>query len=170
MTKEIKKESDLLVSIAEKKIRFFLVNHLNQPCVVAKVRNHYEVIEMNDDSFLGLLRQMWRNSNASRITVSENTLKRARAALVASTMQLEQPRIKTHLRVAWKVKNKVLRYDLTNSLWQQVEISSNSVRILDSESMLEEIKEYEESGFTKRPVFFPKVFQYTGAGTTSEKI
>lgn len=30
MTKEIKKESDLLVSIAEKEIRFF-VNHLNQP-------------------------------------------------------------------------------------------------------------------------------------------
>jgi hypothetical protein len=104
MTKEIKKESDLLVSIAEKEIPFFFVNHLNQSCVVAKVRNHYEMIEMNDDSFLILMRQMWRNNNASRITVSENTLKRARAALVASTMQLEQPRIKTHLRVAWKVK------------------------------------------------------------------
>jgi hypothetical protein len=64
------------------------------------VRNHYEVIEMNDDLFLGLLRQMWRNRNVSRITVSENILKRARAALVASTMQLEQPRIKTYLRAA----------------------------------------------------------------------
>jgi hypothetical protein len=64
------------------------------------VRNHYEVIEMNDDLFLGLLRQMWRNRNTSRITVSENILKRARAALVASTMQLEQPRIKTYLRAA----------------------------------------------------------------------
>jgi hypothetical protein len=138
MTKEIKKESDLLVGIAEKEIPFFFVNRLNQPCVVTKVRNHYEVIEMNDDLFfLVLMRQMWRNSNSSRITVSENTLKRARAALVASTMQLEQPIIKTHLRVAWKEKNKVLRYDLTNSLWQQVEISSNRVRILDSESMLD---------------------------------
>jgi hypothetical protein len=48
-------EADTLVKIAEKEIRFFFVNHLNQPCVVAKVRNHYEVIEMNDDDlFLGL--------------------------------------------------------------------------------------------------------------------
>jgi hypothetical protein len=96
----------LLASIAEKEIRFF-VNHLNQPYAVAKVRNHYEVTEMNDGLFLGLLRQMWRNSNTSGITLSEITLKRARAALVASTMQLEQPRIKTHLRVAWKEKIKV---------------------------------------------------------------
>src|ERR1700758_3581881 len=150
MTKGIKQDSDLLVSIAEKKIQFFFVNHLNQPCVFANVRgDHYEVIEMNDDGlFLGLLRQMWRNSNTSRITVSENTLKRARAALIASTMQLQQPRIKTHLRVAWKEKNKVLRYDLTNPLWQQVEISSDGFRILDSKTMLHEIKEYKSTGFT----------------------
>jgi hypothetical protein len=156
MTREIKHESDLLVSIAEKEIPFFFINHLNQPCVIAKGRNHYEVIEMNDDSFLGLLRQMRRNSNTSRITVSENTLKRARAALVALTMQLEQPKIKTHLRVAWKEKNKVLRYDLTNSLWQQVEISSNGVKIIDSKAMLDEVKEYKNSGYTKLPVFFQR--------------
>jgi hypothetical protein len=31
-------EADTLVKIAEKEIRFFFVNHLKQPCVVAKIR------------------------------------------------------------------------------------------------------------------------------------
>ncbi len=113
-------EADILVNIAEKEIPFFFVNHLNQPCAVVKVRNHYEIMEMNDDStFLVLLRQMWRDNNIAnnktlKITISEDMLKRARAALVGAVNQLERPRIKTHLRVAWKEKNKVLRYDLTN--------------------------------------------------------
>jgi len=152
-------ESDTLVNIAEKEIPFFFVNHLNQPCAVVKVRNHYEVMEVSDDSFLGLLRQMWRdNNNSLKITISEDMLKRARAALVGSAQQLEQPKIKTHLRVAWKEKNRVLRYDLTNQLWRQIEISSVDVRIIDSKTILDEIKEYQESGFAKNktPIFFQR--------------
>ena len=127
-------EADTLVNIAEKEIPFFFVNHLNQPCVVAKVQQHYEVMEIGDDQFLGVLRSIWRNNNTERITISEGTLKRARDALLAS-VDRERRTIKTHLRVAWK--GKVLRYDLTNHLWQQVEISANGVKILDSKTMLD---------------------------------
>ncbi|MDQ6862975.1 MAG: hypothetical protein M3044_04050 [Thermoproteota archaeon] len=157
-------EADVLVNIAEKEIPFFFVNHLNQPCAVVKVRNHYEIMEMNDDStFLGLLRQMWRDTNIAnnktlKITISEDMLKRARAALVGAANQLERPRIKTHLRVAWKEKNKVLRYDLTNQFWQQVEISATGVRVIDSRTVLDEIKEYQNSDFSKHkvPIFFQR--------------
>jgi len=157
-------EADILVNIAEKEIPFFFVNHLNQACAVAKVRNHYEIMEMNEDStFLGLLRQMWRDNNIAnnktlRVTISEDMLKRARASLVGAANQLERPRIKTHLRVAWKEKNKVLRYDLTNQFWQQIEISSTGVKIIDSKTVLDEIKEYQDSGFSKHkvPIFFQR--------------
>ncbi|MDQ6669142.1 MAG: FAD-dependent oxidoreductase, partial [Thermoproteota archaeon] len=157
-------EADILVNIAEKEIPFFFVNHLNQPCAVVKVRNHYEIMEMNDDStFLGLLRQMWRDNNIAnnktmKITISEDMLKRARAALVGAVNQLECPRIKTHLRVAWKEKNKILRYDLTNQFWQQIEISATVVRVIDSRTVLDEIKEYQDSGFSKHkvPIFFQR--------------
>jgi DNA polymerase elongation subunit (family B) len=155
-------EADTLVSVAEKEIPFTFVNHLNQPCAVVKVRNHYEVMEMNDESFLGLLRQMWRDSNTAKnslkITISDDMLKRARAALVGSVQQLERPKIKTHLRVAWKERNKVLRYDLTNQSWQQIEISSNGIRLIDSKTILDEIKEYESSGFAKNkaPILFQR--------------
>ena len=52
---------------------------------------------MNDDSmFLGVLRQMWRDSNIANnksqwITISEDMLRRARAAHVGSTNYLERP-------------------------------------------------------------------------------
>lgn len=157
-------EADILVNIAEKEIPFFFMNHLNQPCAVVKVRNHYEIMEMNDDStFLGLLHQMWRNNNIAnnktlKITISEDMLKRARAALVGAANQLERPKIKTHLRVAWKEKNKILRYDLTNQFWQQIEISATGVRVIDSRTVLDEIKEYQDSGFSKHkvPIFFQR--------------
>ncbi len=157
-------EADLLVNLAEKQIPFFFVNHLNQPCAVVKVRAHYEIMEMNDDStFLGVLRQMWRENSiaenkALKITVSEDMLRRARAALVGGVGQLEQPRIKTHLRVAWKQGDKVLRYDLTNQLWQQIEVSASGVKIIDSKTIIDEIKEYQNSKFSKdkTPIFFQR--------------
>ena len=62
------------------------------------------------------------------------------------------------MRVAWKQKNKVLRYDLTNQLWQQIEISSAGFKIIDSKTVLDEIKEYKDSGFDKNkvPIFFQR--------------
>jgi len=70
-------EADTLVKIAEKEIRF-------EPAVCCC--QSAKPLRSNDDLFLGLLRQMWRNSNTSKSTVSENILKRSRAALVTSTM------------------------------------------------------------------------------------
>ena len=87
-------------------------------------------MEINTDPFLMVLRRIWQAANPDRLAVSDNIVKHARSALIAKLINPEHQRIRTHLRVAWKERNKVLRYDLTNTLWQQVEISSNGLKIL----------------------------------------
>jgi hypothetical protein len=152
-------DADILVKIAEKEIPLFFMNHLNRPCAIVKVQQHYEVMEINTDSFLIALRRMWQSTHPSRITISDDMVKRTRSALIAKSINPELAPIRTHLRVAWKEKNKVLRYDLTNNLWQQVEVSTNDGwKILSSKVMLDEIRKYKESGYVKQkvPVFFQR--------------
>ena len=141
-----------LVKIAVKVIPFFFTNHLNRPCAVVQVMTHYEVMEINTDPFLMVLRRIWQSANPNKIIISDNAVKHARYALIAKSINPEHQTIRTHLRVAWKEKNKILRYDLTNNLWQQIEISSDGVRKLSSKVMLDEIKGYIESGYDKRKV------------------
>jgi DNA polymerase elongation subunit (family B) len=150
-------DADTLVKIAEKEIPFFFTNHLNRPCAIVQIQQHYEVMEILTDPFLVALRRMWQAAHPNRITISDDMVKRTRSALIAKSINPELQPIKTHLRVAWK--DKILRYDLTNTLWQQVEVSSNSGwKILSSKVMLDEIKDYKESGYAKQkmPVFFQR--------------
>lgn len=44
-------DADVLVKIADREIPFFFMNHLNRACVVVKVQQHYEVVEINTDPF-----------------------------------------------------------------------------------------------------------------------
>ena len=115
-------------------------------------------MDLKEEQFLEALRIMWRESSPKRITISEDMLKRARAALIVATNSLEQQRIEMHKRVAWKVKNEIMRYDLTNSLWQEIEVDGNGVRLLSSNTMFEEFKNYKESEFAKKstPVLFKR--------------
>ena len=139
-------DADTLVKIVEEKIGGnFFVNHMNRACALVPVNSHFEIMELKEEPFLEALRIMWRKSSDKRITISEDMLKRARAALIAATNQFEHQRIEMHKRVAWKVKNDVMRYDLTNSLWQEIEVDGNGVRLLSSDTMLEEFKDYKES-------------------------
>ncbi|MGA9150711.1 MAG: hypothetical protein WBZ36_09040 [Candidatus Nitrosopolaris sp.] len=151
-------DADILVKIADREIPFFFMNHLNRACVVVKVQQHYEVMEINTDPFLIVLRRIWQSAHPNRITISDEMVKRARSALIAMSINTELPTIKTYQRVAWKEKDKIYRYDLTNSLWQQIEVSSDGRKLLSSKVMLDEIKEYKESGYAnhKTPVFFQR--------------
>ncbi len=165
-------EADLIADLARKKINFMFINHIGQPFAVVKIDDVVEVMDMGDKDgdFMEVLRRMWRdkneaNGNKLKTTIAENKLNEARLALVSDVKRFRVEPIKTHTRIAWRKKNKIIRYDLADAFGRQVEISGSddgsSVKLIGSAGILEDIKEFQESGFSKDkvPIFFQKYNQ-----------
>ncbi|GEM_PF-3542309 len=163
-------QADVIVKLALENIPFCFKNQFKEYCAVVKVvtatETHYEVMNMEDHNFSSALRYLWEQENIAqnrplKTTVSQDHIKQARATLESKIDHSGVPRIKTHLRVAWKEENKIIRYDLSNDRWQQVEISGSEdgksgVRIVDSDNMIKEIEEWKKCKFdpNKIPVLF----------------
>jgi hypothetical protein len=163
-------QADIIVKLALQSIPFCFKNHFKEYCAVVKVvtatETHYEVMNMEDHNFSSALRYLWEQENIAqnrplKTTISQDHIKQASATLESKIDRSGIPRIRTHLRVAWKEENKVIRYDLGNDRWQQVEIigsedGKSGVKIIDSNSMMKEIEEWKKSEFdpNKTPVLF----------------
>jgi DNA polymerase elongation subunit (family B) len=163
-------QADVIVKLALENIPFCFKNQFKEYCAVVKVvtssETHYEVMNMEDHNFSSALRYLWEQENIAqnrplKTTVSQDHIKQARATLESKVDHSGVPRVKTHLRVAWKEENRVIRYDLGNDRWQQIEISGSEdsksgVKIIDSDSMIKEIEDWKKSKFdpTKTPVLF----------------
>jgi hypothetical protein len=123
-------------------------------------------MNIEDHNFSSALRYLWEQENIAqnkplKTTISQDHIKQACATLESKIDHNGVPRVITHLRVAWKEENKVIRYDLCNDKWQQVEImgsedGKSGVRIVDSDNMTKEIEEWKKSKFepSKMPVLF----------------
>ncbi len=165
-------EADLIADLARKKISFMFINAVKQPCAIIKRDDVVELMVMSDrdGNFADTLRQIWRdeneaNGNKLKTTLPEDRLNQARLSLISDAKRLRIEPIKTHLRVAWEKKNAVMRYDLADSLRRQVRIwgtdDGSGVEIIDSNHVLDEIKEFEASKFSKEktPIFFQRFSQ-----------
>jgi hypothetical protein len=165
-------QADVIVKLALENIPFCFKNQFKEYCAVVKVvtatDTHYEVMNMEDHNFSSALRYLWEQENIAqnkplKTTISQDHIKQARATLESKIDHSGVPRIMTHLRVAWKEENKVIRYDLANDKWQQVEISGSEdgksgVRIIDSDNMIKEVEEWKKSKYdpNKTPVLFQR--------------
>lgn len=162
--------ADILVKLALEDIPFFFRNQFKEYCAVVKVitatDTHYEIMNIEDHDFSSALRYLWEQENIAqnkplKTTISQDHIKQACATLESKIDHNGVPRVITHLRVAWNEENKVIRYDLCNDKWQQIEITGSEdgksgVRILDSDNMIREIEEWKKSKYhsSKMPVLF----------------
>ncbi|MGH9975136.1 MAG: hypothetical protein ACRD8Z_04785, partial [Nitrososphaeraceae archaeon] len=165
-------EADIIADLARKRIPFMFINSVKQPCTIIERDGIVELMVMSDKdgNFADALRQMWRDENEAsgqkmKTTIPEDRLTQARLSLISDAKRLRIEPIKTHIRVAWEVKNEILRYDLANSQGKQVRIwgtdDGKGVEIIDSTHILEEIKTFKESNYdnTKIPIFFQRFHQ-----------
>ena len=165
-------EADIIAELARKKIRFMFINAVKQPCAIIKRDDVVELMTMSDKdgNFADALRQIWRDENEAighklKTTLPEDRLTQARLSLISDAKRLRIDPIKTHLRVAWEKKNEIMRYDLADSLGRQIRIwgtdDGNGVEIINSDHVLGEIKEFENSKFSKEktPIFFQRYNQ-----------
>jgi hypothetical protein len=165
-------EADLIANLARQKIRFMFVNAVKQPCAIIKRDDVVELMVMSDKdgNFADTLRQIWRdeneaNGNKLKTTLPEDRITQARLSLISDAKRLRIEPIKTHLRVAWEKKNEIMRYDLADSLGRQIRIwgtdDGSGVEIINSDHVLNEIKEFENSKFSKEkiPIFFQRFNQ-----------
>lgn len=148
------------------------INAVKQPCAIIKRDDVVELMVMSDKdgNFADILRQIWRDENEAnghklKTTLPEDRLTQARLSLISEAKRLRIDPIKTHLRVAWEKKNEIMRYDLADSLGRQIRIwgtdDGNGVEIINSDHVLSEIKEFENSKFSKEktPIFFQRFNQ-----------
>jgi DNA polymerase family B len=163
-------QADIIVKLALENIPFFFKNQFKEYCAVVKVATasdtRYEIMNIEDHNFSSALRYLWEQENIAqnkplRTTVSQDNIKQACATIESKIDHSGVQRVITHLRVAWKEENKIIRYDLCNDRWQQVEISGSDdgksgVKIIDSDNMIKEIEEWKKSKYdpNKMPVLF----------------
>jgi hypothetical protein len=165
-------EADLIADLARKKISFMFINSVKQPCAIVQRDDVVELMVMSDKdgNFTDTLRQIWRdeneaNGNKLKTTLPEDRTTQARLSLISDARRLRIDPIKTHLRVAWEKKNEIMRYDLADSIGRQIRIwgtdDGNGVEIINSDHVLREIKEFENSKFSKEktPIFFQRFNQ-----------
>jgi DNA polymerase elongation subunit (family B) len=165
-------EADLIANLARQKIRFMFINAVKQPCAIIKRDDVVELLVMSDKdgNFADTLRQIWRDENEAsgnklKTMLPEDRMTQARLSLISDAKRSRLDPIKTHLRVAWEKKNEIMRYDLADSLGRQIRIwgtdDGNGVEIINSDHVLIEIKEFENSKFSreKTPIFFQRFNQ-----------
>jgi hypothetical protein len=119
---------------------------------------HYEVIELGtserpDATFSNYLSKIFRDAHTKYTTLSyEATVKTTRTLISDIQFGENIPQIELYLRSAWVKgrEDELLHYDLTNPLWQRVEISKDTGtwRIVESYEVARayDVRREEEEG------------------------
>jgi hypothetical protein len=112
--------AEAIVRLAETNGDIFFKDMLGQPHAIINIGNHIEVVSMETKKFAYHLRTLLRHNENRRI-VSKDSVEKAIEALKAEAI-VEGRTIPLHLRVAWKKKNEIIYYDLTDDNWSCIAI------------------------------------------------
>jgi hypothetical protein len=104
--------AEAIVELAESNGDIFFKDRFGQPYAVINSGGHIEVVSMDSKKFAYHLRGLLKSNKNKRI-ISNDSLEKAVETLKSDAI-LEGRTIPLHLRVAWKKKNEVIYYDLTD--------------------------------------------------------
>jgi hypothetical protein len=133
-----------------------------RPYSIIHIRNHLEVLSMDNKRFAYHLRGLLKN-NANRRVISNDSLEKAIESLKTDAI-LEGRTITLHLRIAWKKKNEVICYDLTDENWAciLIERDTGTWRLLQNGSLtgypIAELRN-SNSKLAEQPVLFTRYGQ-----------
>jgi hypothetical protein len=109
-----------MVRLAESNGDIFFKDTAGKPYSVIHIGDHIEVISMDGMKFAYHLRGLLKHAINRRV-ISNDSLEKAIETLKTDAT-LEGRTIPLHLRVAWKKKNEVICYDLTDESWSCISI------------------------------------------------
>ena len=109
-----------MVRLAESNGDIFFKDTAGKPYSVIHIGDHIEVISMDSMKFAYHLRGLLKHAINRRV-ISNDSLEKAIETLKTDAI-LEGRTIPLHLRVAWKKKNEVICYDLTDESWSCISI------------------------------------------------
>lgn len=124
--------------------------------------NHIEVLSMDNKRFAYHLRGLLKD-NANRRVISNDSLEKAIETFKTDAI-LERRTVTLHLRVAWKKKNQVICYDMTDENWSCIEIErdTGTWRLLQNGSLtgypIAELRNA-NSKLAEQPVLFTRYGQ-----------
>jgi hypothetical protein len=113
-----------IINLAESNGDVFFKDTMGMPYSIVKIRNHFEVISMDEKKFAYHLRGLLKYNRDIRV-ISNDSLEKAKESLKSDAV-LEGNIFPLHLRVAWKKKNEVIYYDQTDENWSCVAIEKNT--------------------------------------------
>jgi hypothetical protein len=109
-----------MVRLAESNGDIFFKDTAGKPYSVIHIGDHIQVISMDSMKFAYHLRGLLKHAINRRV-ISNDSLEKAIETLKTDAI-LEGRTIPLHLRVAWKKKNEVICYDLTDESWSCISI------------------------------------------------
>ena len=112
-------DAGLLIKIGTSRSKRLFCDEYKMPFAQVLVKDHYEVIALNSDKFKRFVAKEFYEEHGR--TPGIEAQNRAIQILIGKA-DWDNPSIPLHLRVCRPNNNSPIYYDLTNPLWQQVEI------------------------------------------------
>ena len=151
-----------MIKLADFNGDIFFKDTGGRPYSVIHVGNHVEVVPVDDKKFAYHLRDLLKRNRNKRV-ISNDSLEKALESL-KTELYLKEESIPLHLRVAWKKKNEVICYDLTDECWSCIAIERDigTWRLLQNGSLTDyPIAELRNpnSKITEQPILFTRYGQ-----------
>ena len=128
-----------------------LIDQHNKSYVILKDGNYRKILRLGSDKFGKILQAKYHNLTDN--TINSSSIKEI-TQLYSGKAELYSPRVRMNLRVA--EKNDSIYYDLGNSKWEVIEISSDNWKKISSENSPVYFKRYSHMNEQIEPLYESK--------------